>query len=145
MNEITKTCKVCQTEKSVTDFHSHKSCRNGVRPECKDCFNEKSTVRSQLYRNSYPVKRHATILKHKYGISYLEFENLLKSQNCKCKICKTPDPGKYKKYFSVDHCHKTNEIRGLLCHTCNVGLGSFKDRIELLAEAINYLKEANNG
>ena len=41
----------------------------------------------------------------------------------------------------VDHDHETEKIRGLLCNTCNLGLGAFKDSIELMLEAINYLHE----
>jgi hypothetical protein len=42
--------------------------------------------------------------------------------------------------LSVDHCHNTGKIRGILCTKCNTGLGSFKDNIELLMNAIKYLK-----
>jgi lambda family phage minor tail protein L len=41
--------------------------------------------------------------------------------------------------LSVDHCHKTNTLRDLLCHQCNSGLGQFKDNIEILQKAIDYL------
>ena len=44
------------------------------------------------------------------------------------------------KMLSVDHCHVTGKIRGLLCHQCNVGLGAFKDSIENLECASEYLK-----
>ena len=44
----------------------------------------------------------------------------------------------------MDHCHKTKKIRGLLCHTCNSGLGMFKDNIEYLKNAIKYLEVNNN-
>ncbi len=40
----------------------------------------------------------------------------------------------------VDHCHKTGKIRGLLCASCNGGLGLFKDNPQALANAILYLK-----
>ncbi len=39
----------------------------------------------------------------------------------------------------VDHDHKTNQIRGLLCVNCNAGLGQFKDKVQFLAKAIVYL------
>ena len=39
----------------------------------------------------------------------------------------------------VDHCHKTNTLRDLLCHQCNSFLGHAKDNIEILQKAIDYL------
>ena len=43
--------------------------------------------------------------------------------------------------LAVDHDHKTGKIRGLLCISCNVGLGHFQDDVELLRSAILYLQE----
>lgn len=43
--------------------------------------------------------------------------------------------------LSVDHCHKTNATRGLLCGACNTGLGLFNDSPELLRASIQYLEE----
>ena len=43
----------------------------------------------------------------------------------------------------VDHCHKTGKIRGLICDSCNVGLGRFKDNIDNLKNAIKYLEKNN--
>lgn len=40
----------------------------------------------------------------------------------------------------VDHCHKSKQIRGLVCHRCNVGLGYFRDDPELLRAAAAYLE-----
>jgi hypothetical protein len=42
----------------------------------------------------------------------------------------------------VDHCHKTNKVRGVLCSSCNLGLGKFKDSLELLEAAMLYLVDS---
>ena len=133
-----KICKTCQTEKDISEFHSHKSCKYGVRPECKDCHNVLSRKRSKEYIKNNPDKRRSTILMNKYSISKDDFDLMLKNQSNSCKICRTDNPGP-KGTFSVDHCHDSGKVRGLLCHSCNVGLGAFKDNEHFLSSAIEYL------
>lgn len=77
----------------------------------------------------------------KYGLDYNSYMDLLKKQNYKCKVCKTQNKS-YEKSLSVDHCHKTGRVRGLLCSSCNIGIGHFKDSIELLQSAIEYLGDS---
>lgn len=72
-------------------------------------------------------------LKNRYGISLIDYEELFNKQNGLCKIC-----GKEKE-LHVDHSHKTGEVRGLLCHRCNNGLGCFDDSPALIQSAIAYL------
>ena len=72
-----------------------------------------------------------------YGVSPSKLAQLLAIQNGRCAICKTPIQGKE---INVDHCHKSKRIRGLLCRTCNTGLGCFKDDLQNLVNAIVYLK-----
>lgn len=82
-------------------------------------------------------------LSTKYGITSAQFYNLLRAQEGKCQICKTPivdEDDEPLKSCHVDHCHETGKVRGLLCHNCNVGLGNFKDSPELLRQAALYLE-----
>jgi hypothetical protein len=62
---------------------------------------------------------------------------MLAAQGNACKICGSPNSGE--RSLAVDHCHRTQRIRGLLCSACNTGLGSFRDSPELLKSAIKYL------
>lgn len=73
----------------------------------------------------------------KYNTTEEKILQLLKSQKNKCCICHKDITEK----FVVDHNHKTHEIRGLLCYNCNLGLGKFGDRIDLLSKAIVFLYE----
>lgn len=81
-------------------------------------------------------------LREHYGIDIADYEHHLELQCGVCKICKElPPTGSRVKRLSVDHCHSTGHIRGLLCSKCNAGLGQFCDNTELLAKAIEYLRE----
>ena len=80
-------------------------------------------------------------IKKKYGISLDEYNEILASQNNECCICGTNDPGGPGSTFTVDHNHKTEEVRGLLCSNCNRGLGFFKDNPDHLFAATKYLIE----
>lgn len=76
-------------------------------------------------------------LKFLYGITFEDYVQLFVNQGGRCAICLTPDPGRRR--FHVDHCHKTNVVRGLLCSNCNTGLGKFKEDTTLLDRAVAYL------
>jgi len=79
------------------------------------------------------AKRHQ--LRYKYGLSEKDFNLKCEQQENRCKIC-----GKFEQTLYVDHCHETGKIRGLLCSNCNTGLGMFKDNINNLLNAVEYLK-----
>lgn len=74
-------------------------------------------------------------LVHRYGITVDQYKEMLEKQKNLCAICKKSKEEK----LSVDHCHKTKKVRGLLCGSCNRGLGMFMDDIDLLRNAIEYL------
>lgn len=74
-----------------------------------------------------------------YGLTLEAYNAMLKEQGGVCAICGKDTPTATKKRLHIDHCHEINEVRGLLCHHCNVGLGAFKDDPELLRRAIAYL------
>ena len=83
--------------------------------------------------------------KRTYGITVQEYLDIAESQNFKCKLCGN-DNFKMAEYHSgvlvVDHCHKTGQVRGLLCHNCNRALGLFDDNADTLRNAISYLERA---
>ena len=76
-------------------------------------------------------------LKHRYGITEKQFEDMVKCQDNKCKICNNLPT---KRGLFVDHCHDTKVVRGLLCYHCNLALGHMKDKPERLEEAAAYLR-----
>jgi hypothetical protein len=84
-------------------------------------------------------------LRRNYGVG-LEWHNKqAEKQKHVCAICNQVGFKMKKEHnltLVVDHCHKTNTVRGLLCHNCNRALGLFKDNTEYLNNAIAYLEGA---
>lgn len=75
----------------------------------------------------------------RYQLSPGSVVQMLVEQGGRCGVCRTPITiGR----CHVDHCHVTGVVRGLLCATCNNGLGSFKDDPALLRAAADYLEVA---
>jgi hypothetical protein len=66
------------------------------------------------------------------------YSGLFEKQAGKCAICARP-ASELTKRLSIDHDHVSKKVRGLLCGNCNTGLGMFKDNIEHLKAAIEYL------
>lgn len=102
---------------------------------------ERFNQNQQEWRKNNPKKVLQYQLK-KYDITVEEYEELLKRQHGRCAICDSDDPGPKKMFFPVDHDHETGRVRGLLCWTCNVGLGCFKDNPVLLRLAADYIENA---
>ena len=81
-----------------------------------------------------------------YGIHPNEYYKLLEKQNNKCFICNEEETSTSKGKLirlSIDHCHKTNQIRKLLCHRCNQVIGRVNEDVELLKKMIDYLQFHN--
>ena len=139
--KATKTCGSCNTEYPFTYFYISRS-RDGylkLEHQCKACTRVASMERKY---------------KKIYGMSDEDIKDL-KTGVLTCKICNTEleNPrfalppstnGNKKKPMNaahVDHNHATGEFRGFLCHSCNVGLGCFKDNDALLEKALRYIRD----
>lgn len=77
-----------------------------------------------------------TLRKSLKFLSTNEYIELLEIQQDRCAICRET----FTTIPNIDHCHKTNKVRALLCSACNKGLGFFRDNIEFLQNAIQYLR-----
>jgi len=129
---MTKTCTKCGLEKELDHFYKCRTSFLGRSSQCKLCTNKR------MKANYDPIKSRAKNLKNRFGITLDEYDALLESQEGCCKICGSNEPG-VKGRFVVDHNHDTNEVRGLLCWSCNVGLGHLKDSPDILQSALIYL------
>jgi hypothetical protein len=103
---------------------------------------EEKSERERKWRLDNPdrigeIRRRAN-LKCAYGITPEEFDSIFQSQGESCAICKK----KFTQYrWCLDHCHATEKVRGVLCHSCNTLLGHAKDNEQTLIDAVFYLLE----
>ena len=141
--------KLCRIHGGLTALQVYKRTSNKDWFSCRLCakarndrFNEKnpSSVRNAYKKNYYLTKDGTKISKEIYDGMLIKQKNL-------CAICMRPETINKNikninpKRLSIDHCHKTRKIRGLLCHKCNVSIGAMQESIELLQSAIDYLKK----
>lgn len=76
----------------------------------------------------------------RYGLTLREYGKMMEQQAGRCAICDFLfDYRKRKSSPNIDHCHRLEHVRGVLCGACNMGLGFFRDRPELLEKGVKYL------
>ena len=116
---------------------------------CHSCYeresNKRKPVPSRVRSSAYRGKNRGKALRASkeqqfayYGLTKSGFGSLLKMQGGVCAICF--GAGKAGQRLHIDHCHETNEVRGLLCGNCNQGLGRFKDDPTSLGRAVEYVQ-----
>jgi hypothetical protein len=117
-----------------------------IKKRYRDTHKEEAKTYNALHRRSeaahykqYKKEWRKTNGKHerlqsKYGISMPQFLEMLNNQNQKCGICQDVFI-----VACVDHDHGTGEVRGLLCHKCNAGIGAFQDNPDTLRKALDWL------
>ena len=161
-----KKCSKCKIDKVLGDFGKNSQQKSGLNPSCKKCrpkysseyyYRNKEHIakRSAQWAKDNPKKQKVYAKRHqakdttkeanwkrsiwsKFKLTPEDYTAILNSQSGVCYICrKTPEENG--KRLAVDHCHATGDIRGILCDTCNTGLGMFKDNITLLRKAQEYL------
>lgn len=120
MEMLTKMCTKCKVDKQLSAkyFPLHNRTKSGFDSWCREC---RSSYRSEIRRGLY-----------RDMISDNDLKDIIDTIK-ECIICGSQEN------LVVDHCHKTNIVRGMLCNHCNRGLGHFKDDPQLLEFARIYL------
>lgn len=147
-----KLCSKCKEVKPRSEFAHHGKTADRLQYYCKPCAvlavlsSRKKDPASHRQANLVWERENLTIeqkadnnLFHKLGLPHGTYAQMYDKQGGVCAICGGTDLGKGSRRFHVDHCHKTNVVRGLLCSPCNTGLGQFKENINILLLAIQYL------
>jgi hypothetical protein len=152
MASPTKVCTKCQERKPITDYHNSKRSKDGLFWHCKICCRKRHTdwaennrEHMKEYRQNWNDQnpeygRRYTL--QKYDLTVDQYNNMLTEQVGVCKICGQPETSVSRgalRSLSVDHCHDTGKVRGLLCYRCNTSIGRMNDDPDLLQKAVDYL------
>lgn len=98
----------------------------------------------EKYREKYWDKNKNRHLKRQHNITIEDYNKLFDQQKGRCGICRKHQ-STLSRALCVDHDHKTNRIRGLLCDKCNRAIGIFHDNIGELMASVKYLKKYKDG
>lgn len=169
MIAITKTCGACGRQLALENFNRDKSSKDGRDRRCRECGKANYQKYYKKNRNQVCEKRRAARaaapedyrrkqrewakknpgvyrrlrLKSKYGITEAQYNETLEEQNGVCAICGQEERrtrNKKRVSLSVDHCHESGEVRGLICYDCNTMLGMSRDDSEILEKGAEYLR-----
>lgn len=146
-----KTCNSCKKSKPLSEFHKQTASKDGHQGKCKPCNNSSAREwQAENYESflakakAYSKEDQTKLVKRarRYGIEVDKLLELMLEHGTTCPVCKRDSGGKI---LSVDHCHKSLKVRGLLCTKCNFVLGLVDDSPEILRELAKYLKKNDRG
>lgn len=121
-------CDTCMVDKPIAEYQA--SAKHLVTQEtCRDCRRKQQEPGKYRQQRDWQLRR-------AYGITLERYEAMMVAQGHVCAICRRP-PGE--RAFHVDHDHGTGAVRGILCASCNQGLGVFRDDTAALLRAVDYL------
>ena len=137
-------CCLCKENKNISEFGSRKDAKRKYKYFCIKC----DSLRKRKWERENPEKAKIMSENHKlkkFGITRDIYYAMHDEQKGLCAICQQPEKmvnrsGKIV-MLAVDHCHKSDNVRGLLCSKCNTAIGLFQEKIEYLELAITYLNK----
>ncbi len=137
----TKICCNCHRSLPFDMFYKSSWHRSRRHSYCKECFKK---LRKEKGWGRDKKVAYAGHINRKFGISVEDYAGMLKKQKGVCAICGQPETmirrGRVVQ-LSIDHCHDSGMIRGLLCNNCNKAIGCVHEDVEILQKAISYLKK----
>ncbi len=132
-----KQCSKCREVKLRSQFHRDKKRRDGLTPQCSACVKANNEALWPLRRDK--VRRQEKLRRaRRLGLSPEEYDALVDRHNGRCGICQGAPNGIGG--LHIDHDHASGKVRGLLCHSCNVSIGHFRDDPDLLRQAAEYIE-----
>ena len=103
---------------------------------CNQCYHKDWYQQNKAKCNTATRRNH---LRTKYGMTEEDYRAMLIGQDGICLIC-SQELSKTRPV--IDHCHMTQQVRGILCDSCNIAIGKFRDDPDILRKAIKYLEKA---
>lgn len=132
-----KPCSKCEEVKPLEEFAINSKGLHGRKSVCKVCSNDAqkklAAKRKAEDPEAWSKYRRDKHLRSKYGMTQEDYEDMAEAQKGECAICNKTAT------LYIDHCHNSEEVRGLLCQQCNTLLGMAYDNIDTLKSAIEYL------
>ncbi len=143
-----KRCVACDDLKPPVEFSVDRSRPDGRNGYCRACDRKKSRAwkaahkpeiapKMRSYHKRNPEKRRAMELKRRYGITLEQYYDLILAQEARCAACGDDLPED--RAPSVDHCHDTGKVRGILCNACNVSVGYMRNDPQRCLRLAKYL------
>jgi len=131
-----KRCNDCGLTKDAEEFWSDKTQPDGLSARCASC---RRAYHRHWYERIGRSRRLPVARLDRYKLTADDIARMLRGQGDCCAICRRgfTDPRSY----VIDHDHATGVVRGLLCPSCNVGIGALQDAPNILKAAIMYLKK----
>ena len=115
----------------------------------KDAANRSNKKRYHRRKEMEPealrLERYGYRLKARYKVNgqpmtLADYVTFLNKQDGHCALCsRTPEQERYGR-LSVDHDYVTDEVRGLLCASCNTALGHFGDNEGGVLRLLAYVR-----
>lgn len=124
-------------------YLKHKEKRLKQYAEYRDLNRDKIRSKQDKYNKQNPIKRKNAMLKYEYGITLDDYNKMFNEQEGKCAICQRHQ-NELTRTLCVDHNHKTNKVRALLCLTCNTDVSVVENRLEEMMKYLNkHRKDLN--
>ena len=124
-------------------YLKHKEKRLKQYAEYRNLNRDKIRSKQDKYNKENPIKRKNAMLKYEYGITLDDYNKMFNEQEGKCAICQRHQ-NELTRTLCVDHNHKTNKVRALLCLTCNTDVSVVENRLEEMMKYLNkHRKDLN--
>lgn len=148
-----KQCRACKVTKPLSEFQSGKTI-DGHANTCRVCIHERwkkwyeknntekrslNAARNQAFAAVDPAQYRFNRRLVRYRLTEEQYNELLAKFDGMCHACKQAPA------TDIDHDHLTQEVRGLLCSPCNLGIGNLGDSLDRVEAAYRYLFEHYEG